>query len=95
MAELTFTWDGGKDLANARKHGITFAEAATAFADDSGLLRDDPDHSDDEDRFILLGLSAVPRLLIVVHACRQGGDSVRLISARKATRREESAYWKR
>lgn len=92
MADLRFEWDPAKSLANARKHGITFGEAESVFADDRALLIDDPDHSEAEDRFVLLGLSAKLRVVIVVH-CYRGDDAViRIISARKATRAEQRRY---
>jgi len=68
MGRLTFSWDDRKDRANQRKHGVSFEEAATAFADENARLKHDPDHSQDEDRFILLGFSAKLRLLAVAHA---------------------------
>jgi len=92
MASLDFTWDQAKARANIRKHGVSFDEAQTAFLDEDARLVDDPDHSDDEDRFILLGMSAAPRLLVVVHAYRETGGVIRIISARKATPRERQAY---
>jgi uncharacterized DUF497 family protein len=92
MGELRFEWDEAKDAANQRKHGIAFAEAETVFSDEQALLLDDPDHSGDEDRFILLGLSAALRVLVVVHCCREADAIIRLISARKATRSERAQY---
>jgi uncharacterized DUF497 family protein len=92
MAELRFEWDARKNAANRRKHGISFQEAETAFADEHGLLLDDPDHSAAEDRFVLLGLSAGFRVLVVVHCYRARGDVIRIISARKATKLERALY---
>ena len=92
MADLGFEWDVSKAATNARRHGVTFEEAATVFSDDAALLISDPDHSDDEDRFIILGLSAALRILVVVHCSRGGEDIIRLISARKATRSERAQY---
>ena len=92
---LTFRWDRRKATTNATKHGVTFDEAQTSFADEAALVIADPDHSDDEDRFILLGMSNVARLLVVVHCLRDGGDTIRIISARKATRGESSSYGQR
>ena len=77
---------------NRRKHGISFDEAETAFSDERALLLDDPDHSSAEDRFVLLGLSAALRILLVSHMYREGDDVIRLISARKATRAERAQY---
>ena len=92
MARLTFSWDDRKDRANLRKHGVSFEEAATAFADENARLKHDPDHSQDEDRFILLGFSAKLRLLVVAHAYRQDETEIRIISARKAIRKERKQY---
>ena len=93
MAEdLRFEWDPRKAAANRRKHGISFEEASTAFSDELGLIIPDPDHSDDEDRFILLGLSVALRLLVVVHCFREEDGVIRIISARKATKRESRDY---
>jgi len=91
MAELRFEWDPRKASANLAKHGVSFEEAQTAFSDEGALLLDDPE-SANEDRFVLLGLSAKPRVLVVVH-CYRGEDAViRLISARKADRLERQQY---
>jgi hypothetical protein len=80
---------------NKRKHGVSFTEGQTAFADENGLLIDDPDHSDDEERFILLGLSAKLRPLVVSHTYSDADLTIRIISARQATRSEQEQYWKR
>ena len=87
---LEFVWDPAKAAANLRKHGVSFPEATTAFADPNSLTVSDPDHSATEERLILLGLSTRSRLLIVAHTER--GDVIRLISARKATRKERTTY---
>jgi uncharacterized DUF497 family protein len=87
---LRFTWDPTKAAANLRKHGVGFAEAATAFADPWSAAVPDPVHSGSESRFILMGRSAQQRLLVVVHVER--GDTLRLISARLATRLERRRY---
>ena len=87
---LTFEWDSEKALANERKHGVLFDEAATAFGDPLSITISDPDHSDDEDRSILMGSTYRGRILVVVHTDR--GDSVRIISARRATRTERRSY---
>ena len=92
MAELVFTWDEAKARSNAVKHGVSFGEAQSAFADERARIIDDPDHSDDEDRFILLGMSGKPRLLIVVYAYRDREAKIRIISARKARPRERALY---
>jgi hypothetical protein len=95
MSDLQFEWARDKAADNARKHGVTFEEAETVFTDEFGILLDDPDHSIDEDRFVLLGFSAMLRTLVVVHCYRRPHDSVRLISARKATRKEREIYNRR
>lgn len=92
MGVLRFVWDPRKANSNARKHGVTFQEAASAFADERARLIDDPDHSEDEDRFILLGLSASLRLLVVCHCYRESDGVIRLISARKANSAESRQY---
>ncbi len=95
MAELRFVWDERKSVGNARKHGVTFAEAETVFLDEEALLIGDPDHSDDEDRFVLLGLSARLRTLVVCHCYRERDSVIRIISARKADRQERTRYEQR
>ena len=94
MAELRFTWDEKKAIANRRKHGVSFEEAQTVFFDENALRFFDPDHSQDEDRFIMLGISIKLRVLIVCHCFRENDSVIRIISARKADRREEKAYWR-
>jgi len=94
MENITFEWDENKSLANQKKHGISFEEAKTVFYDESARMIHDPDHSEDEDRFILLGLSFQLRILVVVHAYRQSDQVIRIISARKATKNEASKYKK-
>ena len=95
MADLRFVWDERKNVANTRKHGVTFAEAETVFLDEEALLIADPDHPDDEDRFVLLGLSARLRSLVVCHCYREENSVVRIISARKADRQERTRYEQR
>ena len=92
MNEIAFTWDDRKARENLRKHGVSFEEATTAFADERARLKHDPDHSHNEDRFILLGFSAKLRMLVVAHAYRQAETEIRVISARKATRNERKQY---
>ena len=92
MAAPRFEWDPRKDAENQRKHRIAFEEAKSVFADEYALLLDDPDHSVSEDRFLLLGLSAAFRVLVVVHTYRRPEDTIRIISARKATRPERGQY---
>jgi len=89
---LKFTWDEQKEAANRQKHGVSFDEARTVFFDEHARLIADPDSSDDEDRFILLGYSEQPRLLVVCHCYRENDSIIRIISARKATRPEKNAY---
>ncbi|MEB2364322.1 MAG: BrnT family toxin [Bryobacterales bacterium] len=92
MSVLRFEWDERKAAANSRRHGVAFEEARTVFFDERARLIDDPDHSKDEERFILLGLSSTLRLLLVCHCYRSDDDVIRIISARKATAREAKSY---
>jgi len=93
--ELRFAWDPRKASANVRKHGVPFTEAQTVFSDDNAILLDDPGHSKDEDRSVLLGLSERLRILVVSHTLRDGGRRIRIISARKATKHEREQYFER
>lgn len=95
MSELRFTWDPRKAALNQKKHGISFEEAETVFCDENARLMADPDHSHDEDRFVMLGLSAKLRILVVCHCYRRGDSVIRIISARKANKREQSYYRER
>ena len=92
MKRFVFEWDESKNKANTQKHGVSFEEAQTIFYDENALLIDDPDHSADEDRFILFGISLSLRLLVVCHCYRQSETIIRIISARKATRSESKQY---
>ncbi len=92
MSTLTFEWDERKSVINAKKHGASFEEAKSVFVDERAKLIDDPDHSEDEDRFILLGLSSALRLLLVCHCYRAEGNVIRIISARKASAHESKSY---
>ena len=94
MAELIFKWDNKKDKTNKRKHGISFEEARTAFYDENAIQYFDPDHSDEEDRFILLGISYKLKVLVVCHCFRESDSIIRIISARKADKEEEYEYWR-
>ena len=94
MSGLRFVWDETKNLANQRKHGVSFEEAQSAFHDERATVYYDPEHSEDEDRFILLGMSFQVRVLVVCHCYREGELVVRIISARRADRREREAYWR-
>jgi uncharacterized protein len=89
---LLFVWDRTKERVSRRKHGVSFVEAATAFGDPQAWRYFDGEHSDDEDRFILLGLSRATRLLIVCHCYREDSRTIRLISARKADAKETKDY---
>ncbi|MGM0594937.1 MAG: BrnT family toxin [Pseudomonadota bacterium] len=91
MIHLKFEWDPRKEASNRNKHGVSFHEAKTAFTDEFGRLIADPDHSEEEDRFILLGTSIHSRLLVVCH-CVNDGETIRIISARKANKRERKTY---
>jgi uncharacterized DUF497 family protein len=92
MDLLRFDWDARKAVANLKKHGVSFEEARSVFYDESAKLIGDPDHSESEDRFVLLGVSARFRILAVCHCYRAGRGVIRIISARRATGREASSY---
>lgn len=92
MTDLHFEWDEAKARGNVNKHGISFEEAKSVFLDDHAKMIPDPDHSAEEDRFILLGYSSSLKLLVVCHCYRASGRVIRLISARKATRTEAKSY---
>jgi len=94
VSTLKFEWDEQKNAANRRNHSISFAEAKTAFLDDNARVIPDPEHSDDEKHFVLLGLSISLRVLLVCHCYRKSGEVVRIFSARKADRDEiEQYHW--
>ena len=95
MVEITFKWDNKKDKTNKRKHGVSFEEARTAFYDENAIQYFDPDHSDEEDRFILLGISFKLKVLVVCHCFKESDSVIRIISARKADNEEEYEYWRR
>ena len=92
MVELNIEWDPQKAAANQEKHGISFDKASTVFSDENGRLIPDPDHSEEEDRFIILGMSWSLRILVVCHCYREASNVIRIISARKATRSERAQY---
>lgn len=92
MKDIQFEWDENKNKANIKKHKISFEEAKTVFYDEHARLIADPDHSQSEDRFIILGISSVLRLLVVCHCYRQQEKVIRIISARKATKNETKSY---
>ncbi len=89
---MRFEWDPSKDTTNRKKHQVSFEEAQTVFFDDFAVQFFDGEHSNAEDRFIMLGMSSEARLLVVVHCEREAGDVIRIISARRATRREATFY---
>ena len=98
MRDIQFEWDPRKEGQNRQRHGVSFAEGETVFSDEHAVLIDDPDHAEEEDRFLLLGLSARLRVLVVVHCYRAENAVIRIISARKATRKERDMYnqrWQR
>ena len=92
MEMLSFEWDPQKDLINRKKHGISFEEAATVFEDVNALVISDPEHSEDEERFVILGFSLQANLLVVCHCYRASESVIRIISARKATKNESRQY---
>ena len=92
---MNFVWDESKATINRKKHKISFEEAQTVFDDSEALRIYDPDHSDEEDRFLLLGLSSALRMLVVCHCYRESDEQIRIISARKATRTEALTYERR
>jgi len=92
MKSIRFEWDDTKATINQKKHGISFEDAETVFSDENALLIADPDHSSEEDRFIILGLSEYLQLLVVCHCYRESDEVIRIISARKATKNETKQY---
>ena len=93
MKQLEFEWDKKKEKINAKKHGVSFDEARTVFFDEQAIQFYDPEHSDEEDRFILLGTSFKLNTLVVCHCFREEETKIRIISARKADTEEEQVYW--
>ena len=91
---MRFEWDDNKEKRNIKKHGVSFEEAWEAFYDENAIQFFDPDHSDEEDRFILLGMSFKLRVLVICHCFRESEKVIRLISARKANKREAQTYWR-
>jgi len=92
MKRLKFLWDPGKAKSNVRKHGVTFEEARSVFFDEYAIEFYDEPHSEEGDRFLFLGLSSHARLLLVCHFCREDEGTIRIISARKATKSESKHY---
>ena len=98
MADLRIEWDEAKNRANERKHGVSFEEAQTVFYDDWAILAEDDDPNVAEERFVLLGMSAGLRTLVVYHCYRESDEVIRIISARRAVRQERNDYesrWRR
>ena len=94
MRDLRFEWDEDKNRENIKKHGVSFQEAQTIFLDENAMRFFDPDHSQDEDRFIMLGMSFKLRVLVVCHCHRKNDTVIRIISARKADKHESMGYWR-
>ncbi len=92
MSEIVFEWDEKKNETNKKKHGVSFEEAQTVFYDTEALLIDDPEHSQEEERFIILGFSSRANMLVVCHCYRADETVIRIISARKATKNETNQY---
>ena len=93
MNKLKFEWDAKKSKTNSKKHGVSFKEAQTSFYDEYAIQFFDPEHSETEDRFLLLGTSFKSNTLVVSHCFRETETKVRIISARKADKSEEEVYW--
>lgn len=93
MPDIEFEWDERKSRENKRKHKVSFEEAQTVFLDENAIRFFDPDHSQNEDRFLMLGMSFTLRVLVVCHCYREDDSVIRIISARKADKREQSDYW--
>ena len=89
---IKFEWDSAKALANLKKHGVSFEEAQSVFYDEFAVQFFDEDHSTSEERFLLLGMSTGARLLLVCHCERESGNIIRIVTARKATKRESVFY---
>ena len=92
MNDIKFTWDKSKNRLNLKKHGVSFEEAKTVFLDENAKVIYDPDHSIDDDRFVILGISARLRILVVCHCYKEGVSIIRIISARKANKKEQKQY---
>jgi len=92
MDEIEFSWDARKARDNLKKHKVSFEEASTVFYDESAIEFFDTEHSADEERFLMLGLSGHLRVMVVCYCLRKEGTEIRIISARKATKKEETVY---
>jgi uncharacterized DUF497 family protein len=93
MIDIEFEWDEAKSRDNKRKNKVSFEEAQTVFLDENAIRFFDPDHSQDEDRFLMLGMSFTLRVVVVCHCYRKNDSVIRIISARRADKREQSDYW--
>ncbi|MFC1461473.1 BrnT family toxin [Verrucomicrobiota bacterium] len=93
MSDIHFEWNERKNRENKRKHRVSFEEAQTVFLDEKAVRYFDPDHSEDEDRFLMLGMSFTLRVLVVCHCYRVDDSVIRIISARKADKKEQADYW--
>jgi len=94
MSNIQFEWDESKSRESKRKHRVSFDEAQTVFLDENAIRYYDPDHSEDEDRFIMLGMSFKLRLLVVCHCYRSDDKVIRIVSARRANKKEATIYWR-
>ncbi|MDJ0598601.1 MAG: BrnT family toxin [Crocosphaera sp.] len=92
MSRILFEWDNEKNRINQKKHGVSFEEAKTVFYDDNAIQFWDEDHSEEEERFLLLGRSSKMRILLIIHCFREQESIIRIISARKATQKESIEY---
>ena len=92
MSKLAFSWDDNKAKQNRKKHKVSFEEAFTVFFDENAIEYFDPDHSGDEDRFLMLGISCRLRVLVVCYCLRKDGSEIRIISARTTTKKEQRVY---
>ncbi|MDD6847518.1 MAG: BrnT family toxin [Oscillospiraceae bacterium] len=89
---MNFEWDENKNLINQRKHGVSFEEVKSVFEDTYAILFDDPDHSEYEERFLIIGMTVAKGICIVSHCYRGADETIRIISARKATKSERNVY---
>lgn len=92
MSSFSFSWDDRENVTNQKKHRVSFEEAQSVFFDENAIEYYDPDHSESEDRFLMLGLSYRACILVVSHTLRENEKEIRIISARKATKKEQKAY---
>ena len=92
MNQIRFEWDENKNRINIAKHNVSFEEAKTVFYDSGALVIEDPEHAEDEDRFIILGISRYANVLVVCHCYRYNDEVIRIISARKANKQESKQY---